>query len=700
MDWCFFSRQFFAKIGLEITRRTATVIDVNSIHAQSASAKAVYDFVRTVVTGSGSGDSSSINFEIVPTLPSLPLDNTIYLIEHADGSDDKFYSMNAFVDDMWIVLGDRGPINIDELIGKITVPIPVNKGGLGRSDLANHIAAIAAGNAPSANNRFITVSELPAALEIPIPLDKGGTGSTTLTSDQIDGLSAATTATATNRFATLSDIAAIDIPNDTVVNSLLGDETDKAPSVRAVNDRMTYIATSSGIQGPIGPAGPKGDKGDQGEQGIPGAKGDTGDPGPVSIFEGILPLAQGGTGRDNLTSDMIDAIINADGPSTHNRFVTSAELLTVSNKVELVSQSSYGVWGVTIDENDANPSTSVALNDDLLNHEIDNFGERPCLLKNGVVQYYLNPNDFTRKIDGSTADIFTGADGDVMIQIPKMGYYITRNASANKTIIKLTNHRNPQYLNSRYKTYAHTRAVLGDRENLYIGAYPGTIIDGRMRSLSVNPTIVEGPLEAIDVLSMLRESATNNGPSYTPISFHAYTLITIMYLMKYRFLNCKNLLGTGNTPHPTGALNMKGMYCTNPIENLQKVKFAGMEDLYSTSFKHILDGVALSITRRLFTAFDNYNNNAIGYTLEGGLINSLNYGFTKHITGATEAGFFSNTFGGSSTTHYCSTQSYDALDVPWVSVGENENTSSSFFSLRTDAINNTNSRWATRLMYL
>ena len=468
MDWCFFSRQFFAKIGLEITRRTATVIDVNSIHAQSASAKAVYDFVRTVVTGSGSGDSSSINFEIVPTLPSLPLDNTIYLIEHADGSDDKFYSMNAFVDDMWIVLGDRGPINIDELIGKITVPIPVNKGGLGRSDLANHIAAIAAGNAPSANNRFITVSELPAALEIPIPLDKGGTGSTTLTSDQIDGLSAATTATATNRFATLSDIAAIDIPNDTVVNSLLGDETDKAPSVRAVNDRMTYIATSSGIQGPkgdkgdiglqglkgdkgdtgltgpqglkgdkgdtgpigpkgntgdigptgsigatgpqglrgytgepgpvgpqgpvgltgpkgdkgekgdpgiqglpgvtgpigpigltgpkgdkgdqgiqgiqgpIGPAGPKGDKGDQGEQGIPGAKGDTGDPGPVSIFEGILPLAQGGTGRDNLTSDMIDAIINADGPSTHNRFVTSAELLTVSNKVEMESQSSYG----------------------------------------------------------------------------------------------------------------------------------------------------------------------------------------------------------------------------------------------------------------------------------------------------------------------------------------------------------------------
>ncbi len=419
-----------------------------------------------------------------------------------------------------------------------------------------------------------------------------------------------------------------------------------------------------------------------------------------NAIETPIPLNKGGTGRDNLTSDIIDAIINADGPSTHNRFVTSAELLTVSNKVEVVSQSYYGVWGVTIDENDANPSTSVALNDDLLNHEIDNFGERPCLLKNGVVQYYLNPNDFTRKIDGSTADIFTGADGDVMIQIPKMGYYITRNASANKTIIKLTNHRNPQYLNSRYKTYAHTRAVLGDRENLYIGAYPGTIIDGRMRSLSVNPTIVEGPLEAIDVLSMLRESATNNGPSYTPISFHAYTLITIMYLMKYRFLNCKNLLGTGNTPHPTGALNMKGMYCTNPIENLQKVKFAGMEDLYSTSFKHILDGVALSISRRLFTAFDNYNNNAIGYTLEGGLINSLNYGFTKHITGATEAGFFSNTFGGSSTTHYCSTQSYDALDVPWVSVGENENTSSSFFSLRTDAINNTNSRWATRLMYL
>ena len=45
---------------------------------------------------------------------------------------------------------------------------------------------------------------------------------------------------------------------------------------------------------------------------------------------------------------------------------------------------------------------------------------KPCLLKAGVVQYYLNPNNFAQKADGVTAsDITTGNDGDVMIEFGK-----------------------------------------------------------------------------------------------------------------------------------------------------------------------------------------------------------------------------------------------------------------------------------------
>ena len=48
---------------------------------------------------------------------------------------------------------------------------------------------------------------------------------------------------------------------------------------------------------------------------------------------------------------------------------------------------------------------------------------RPCVLRDGVVQYYLDPDDYTKKDDGTPADITTIGD-DVMVEFPFMGYKI------------------------------------------------------------------------------------------------------------------------------------------------------------------------------------------------------------------------------------------------------------------------------------
>jgi hypothetical protein len=50
---------------------------------------------------------------------------------------------------------------------------------------------------------------------------------------------------------------------------------------------------------------------------------------------------------------------------------------------------------------------------------------KPCVFKNGEVQYYLHPNDFTQKADSSPA-VIDGTDGDVMIEIPRLGFNISR----------------------------------------------------------------------------------------------------------------------------------------------------------------------------------------------------------------------------------------------------------------------------------
>ena len=52
---------------------------------------------------------------------------------------------------------------------------------------------------------------------------------------------------------------------------------------------------------------------------------------------------------------------------------------------------------------------------------------RPCLVKNGAVVGYLNPDNYAQFEDGTAADITSGAAGDVMVEIPIFYYKISHN---------------------------------------------------------------------------------------------------------------------------------------------------------------------------------------------------------------------------------------------------------------------------------
>ena len=54
---------------------------------------------------------------------------------------------------------------------------------------------------------------------------------------------------------------------------------------------------------------------------------------------------------------------------------------------------------------------------------------RRCVMSDaGVVQYYLDPDDSTKKADGSSANL-DGTDGSVMVEIPK--FYVRYSYSSN-----------------------------------------------------------------------------------------------------------------------------------------------------------------------------------------------------------------------------------------------------------------------------
>lgn len=80
-----------------------------------------------------------------------------------------------------------------------------------------------------------------------------------------------------------------------------------------------------------------------------------------------------------------------------------------------IDMMSYGVeWDTTISD-----PACTRIGNPLLHKQLPIQSEyKGCLVKNGKVNYYLDPNDWSKKADG-TPSVLDGTDGDVMVHIPK-----------------------------------------------------------------------------------------------------------------------------------------------------------------------------------------------------------------------------------------------------------------------------------------
>ena len=107
----------------------------------------------------------------------------------------------------------------------------------------------------------------------------------------------------------------------------------------------------------------------------------------------------------------------------------------------------YKVMTVRIDETKSNPDTCCTYQDDAVGMSsganadewTEFFGYRPCLLRNslnGLEVKYLNPDNYTKFIDGTTADISSGYAGNVMIEFPRRGIKLSR--SGNYLYVSMT----------------------------------------------------------------------------------------------------------------------------------------------------------------------------------------------------------------------------------------------------------------------
>ena len=97
----------------------------------------------------------------------------------------------------------------------------------------------------------------------------------------------------------------------------------------------------------------------------------------------------------------------------------------------IVDMMSYGVeWDTTV----ADPACTRIGNMSYHKSLPIQSEYKGCLVKNGKVNYYLDPNDWSKKADG-TPSVLDGTDGDVMVHIPK--FYGKSGSNGNKRWVRI-----------------------------------------------------------------------------------------------------------------------------------------------------------------------------------------------------------------------------------------------------------------------
>ena len=142
-----------------------------------------------------------------------------------------------------------------------------------------------------------------------------------------------------------------------------------------------------------------------------------------------------------------------------------------------------------------------------------------CLFKDGKVNYYLDPNDLTKKINGEDADITSGKDGDVMVEFNKVSYALELINEENIMKFTITNH------DSSFESSANYNKLFKNYSKMYVSAFDCCLLDGKLRSLyNKYPAYIK----PVDISNYLNQG-------YRVINFNQYMYILLLraLILKY-----------------------------------------------------------------------------------------------------------------------------------------------------------------------
>ena len=276
---------------------------------------------------------------------------------------------------------------------------------------------------------------------------------------------------------------------------------------------------------------------------------------------------------------------------------------------------------------------------------------RRCVVKaNGTVNYYLNPDNSNFKEDG-TPSVLTGADGNVMVEIPK--HYIKVETVGNVDSLNVSLTPEAGYvLDPSFLKWNGTSMV--EVPYRYFRAYEGFVSGSKLLSVSgVTPTRSQ-------TIATFRTQAMTNGAGWHLTDWNLLNTIKRLCYIEFCDFIVTKYLGNGNDTGSdygitTGQSNALGNRSSNSTHNDKYMSYRGIENMYAdiwefvdgvnvNNYQFYVNGKSSTFASDVFTG----DYVAKGPLTVAGAANSL----IKRCAVSSDGGFIPTVIGGSTTTFY------------------------------------------------
>lgn len=373
-----------------------------------------------------------------------------------------------------------------------------------------------------------------------------------------------------------------------------------------------------------------------------------------------------------------------------------------SNETVGIKCKDYNLYGFKLDQNESDPASMITYLSDCdnavyksayMDYTADtfNYGDwgdawfikklKPCMLKyDGTVDYELDPNDYTKKLDGTASDVAnTSYGGNAMIGFPKVYWKIVDNGD-NTANIYICDKK----LDDDFVCWSHIDNNGNEINYCYMPIYNGSNVNSVLRSISGRT-----PMASQTATTEITYAKSNNTGSdiiwYTEL-FNDRMLINLLLLLIGKSTDTQTVFGTGNNNSyvstsntgikNTGTMNTKGLFWGNQ-DNVSGVKVFGIEHWYGNIWRRIggwindkgKQKIKMTYGQLDGSTVNEYNLDGTGYiTVANSTPSGTSGGYISKIL-MTENGLIPVVVSGSATTYYCDGLWYDNTIIDYAFVG-------------------------------